>query len=103
MTVIILERVTPGLRGELSRWLIEPKAGVFIGRISALVREKLWERVNRKLGSAGAAVLCWQTNNEQGFDIEMVGDRSRVVVDFDGLKLIRKVKKEMVESKNEQE
>ena len=31
MVVIILEKVSASLRGELSRWLIEPKPGVFIG------------------------------------------------------------------------
>ena len=33
MVVMILERAPPGLRGEMSRWMIEPKAGVFVGRV----------------------------------------------------------------------
>ena len=40
--VMLLERVSPGLRGELTRWLLELKAGVFVGRVSAMVRERLW-------------------------------------------------------------
>jgi CRISPR-associated protein Cas2 len=39
MVVLILERVPPGLRGELTRWFLEPQAGVFVGRVSAIVRE----------------------------------------------------------------
>ncbi|MBA3516457.1 MAG: type I-E CRISPR-associated endoribonuclease Cas2, partial [Rhizobiales bacterium] len=31
MVVMMLERVSPSLRGELTRWLIEPKTGVFVG------------------------------------------------------------------------
>lgn len=93
MTVIVLEKVTPGLRGWLSRWMIEPKSGVFVGKVSRLVREKLWEMIQEKMGEKGAAVMIWSTNNEQGFDIEMIGERKRQVVDFDGLKLIKVLKK----------
>ena len=35
MTVLILERVPATLRGELSRWMIEPRTGVFVGKVSA--------------------------------------------------------------------
>jgi len=45
MVVMILECVPESLRGELSRWLLEPKAGVFVGTVTATVRERLWERV----------------------------------------------------------
>ena len=40
MVVLILERVPPGLKGDLSRWMIEPKAGIFLGRVSARVRDE---------------------------------------------------------------
>ena len=33
MIVLILERVPVGLRGELTRWLLEAKAGVFVGKV----------------------------------------------------------------------
>jgi len=88
MTVIVLERVPAALRGELTRWLLEPKTGVFVGRPSALVREKLWELIQDKMKS-GAAVLIYQTNNEQGFAIRTVGKTSRAVIDFEGLALIQ--------------
>ena len=45
MIVMVLERVTPSLRGELTRWLIQPKTGVFVGRVSARVRDLLWEKI----------------------------------------------------------
>ena len=41
MIVMILENVPTSLRGELSRWLLEPRAGVFVGHVSARVRDKL--------------------------------------------------------------
>jgi CRISPR-associated protein Cas2 len=90
MVVIVLERVTPALRGELSRWLVEPRAGVFVGSVSSLVRDKLWEEIGGKLRQ-GAAVLVYTTNNEQGFAIRSTGDRLREIVDLEGLLLMREI------------
>ena len=88
MVVIILERVPVGLRGELSRWMLEPKAGVFVGRVSAMVRERLWEKVE-KSKRIGAAMLIHTSDNEQGFAMRMTGNTSRLIEDFDGLSLVR--------------
>ena len=89
MVVLIVEKVSPSLRGLLSRWLIEVKAGVFVGQVSALVRDLLWDKFLQKLGE-GAALQIWTTNNEQGFDMRMVGERDRIIVDFEGLKLVKR-------------
>lgn len=85
---MILEKVPTSLRGELTRWLIEPHAGVFVGHVSALVRDKLWEKCCDKL-KEGGVVQLWATNNEQRFTIRSFGATHRDVVDFDGLQLIR--------------
>lgn len=77
-----------GLRGELSRWMIEPKAGVFVGNVSGLVRDKLWEKV-RQNAHGGAALLIHSARTEQGFRLEAFGDPSRHPVDMEGLTLIR--------------
>ena len=86
MVVMILERVTPSLRGELTRWLIQPKTGVFLGRISARVRDLLWEKVaaGRK---AGSAMLVYSNDTEQGFSIRTAGQTSKLIEDFEGLLL----------------
>ncbi len=87
MLVMILERVPPALRGELTRWLIEPHTGVFVGHVSALVRDRLWEKcVFAKLD--GGVVQIWSTNTEQRFEMRMVGHTQRQLRDFDGLQLI---------------
>jgi CRISPR-associated protein Cas2 len=88
MVVFILENVRPALRGELSRWLFEVKTGVFTGRVSALVREELWQMVGQKLGK-GSAVMIYSTNNEQGFNARTLGNPSRRFVDIEGLLLVR--------------
>lgn len=86
MVVLILERVSPSLRGELTRWLIQPKTGVFVGHISSRVRDLLWRRVDRGL-KGGAALLIHTSDTEQGFAIRTAGNTRRLIEDFDGLLL----------------
>jgi CRISPR-associated protein Cas2 len=88
MLVLILEKVPPSMRGELSRWLLEVKVGVFVGKVSALVREELWKTLTDKL-KQGSAMLIYPMNNEQGFSIHTLGDTSKVVEDIEGLLLIK--------------
>src|SRR5947209_19026140 len=88
MVILILERVPAGLRGELSRWMIEPRAGVFVGVPTGLVRDKLWTKVT-KSARGGAAVLIHSSRTEQGFTIRTHGDPSRHPVDVEGLTLVR--------------
>jgi CRISPR-associated protein Cas2 len=87
VVVFILEKVPASLRGELTRWTLELKSGVFVGSVSAMVRNILWEKVC--LGAKdGAATLIHSTDNEQGFAVQMFGDTSRRIVDFEGLWLV---------------
>jgi len=88
MVVLIVERVSPSLRGLLSRWLIQPRVGVFVGNVSALVRDKLWEKATRSL-KRGGAILIHSSNTEQGFAIRTAGDPGRLIEDFDGLLLVK--------------
>lgn len=41
MIVVVLSACPVGLRGDLTRWLLEISAGVFVGKVSARVREHL--------------------------------------------------------------
>jgi CRISPR-associated protein Cas2 len=88
MVVLMVESAEPSLRGLLSRWLIEPRAGIFVGRLSARVRDRLWKRVEAS-GRAKGALLVYGAQNEQGFAVRSCGDTSREPVDFEGLTLIR--------------
>lgn len=88
MIVMLLEKVPLRLRGELTRWLIEPRSGVFVGHVNAMVRERLWEKCCKARG-AGGVVQLWSTNNEQHFAMRMNGDTSRQIVDLEGLQLIQ--------------
>ncbi len=88
MTVLIIETASLPLRGQLCKWMLETKPGVFIGKISALVREDLWEMVQQDR-EAGGALLIYNAPTELGFEIQMLGEPTRSIVDLDGLQLIK--------------
>ncbi len=87
MIVMILEKVPASLRGELSRWLIEPHSGVFVGHVSAMVRDRLWDKCRRSK-KAGGLLQVWSTNSEQRFRMRNDGDMRRRIVELDGIQLI---------------
>ena len=84
MTVLILERVLPSVRGDLSRWLVEVRTGVFVGRVTKLVREALWDRCLQRADD-GSALLIWRAPNEQGFELRAYQPRGRIPVQIDGV------------------
>jgi CRISPR-associated protein Cas2 len=88
MVVLVLERVPASLRGELTRWMLEIRCGVFVGTLTTPVRERLWQKACRGVGG-GAAILVYSARNEQGFSVDLWGDPSRFVVDFEGLRLVQ--------------
>ncbi len=98
MLVMVLEKVPASLRGELTRWLIEPKPGVFVGHVSALVRDRVWDKCIKKRGGGGL-IQIWSTNTEQRFDIRSWGQTDRELVDFEGIWLIRRTPKKRAATK----
>jgi len=84
----VLGIASPGLRGEVSRWLFEVKAGIFVGKLSALVRDELWKMVEGKIKN-GSALLIYSTNSEQGFTARSLGDPSRQLIDIEGVLLVK--------------
>jgi CRISPR-associated protein Cas2 len=86
MIVIILNNCPPALRGDLTKWLQEVNTGVYVGQVSARVRDELWARVQGNVKS-GRATMVFNTNNDQGMDFR-VHNTSWEPIDFDGLKLM---------------
>ena len=86
--VIVVENAPPRLRGRLSLWLAELRAGVYVGVYSKRTRERIWCEVAVLIGD-GSAVLAWSTPTDSGFAFETLGPNRRVSVDFDGLTLVR--------------
>ncbi|MBT1165784.1 type I-E CRISPR-associated endoribonuclease Cas2e [Bifidobacterium simiarum] len=86
MIVIVLTVSPPRLRGHLTRWLFEISPGVYVGKVSARVRELLWEQILENLGK-GRAIMVYPSDNEQGLEFRTRGQEWEPV-DYDGLKLI---------------
>lgn len=88
MVIVVTEAVPQRLRGRLAVWLLEIRAGVYVGDTSRRVREMIWHQVN-ELAEAGNVVMAWSTNTESGFDFITYGKNRRMPVDLEGLRLVR--------------
>ena len=87
MVVVVTENVPPRLRGRLAIWLLEVRAGVYVGDVSRRVREMIWNQMTL-LCEDGNVVMAWATNNETGFDFLNFGKNRRIPVEMDGLRLV---------------
>lgn len=87
MLVIVLENAPPRLRGRLAVWLLEVRAGVYVGRYSVKVREMIWEQVKEGIED-GNAVMIWRSQSESGFDFVTLGKNRRIPKEMDGINLV---------------
>jgi CRISPR-associated protein Cas2 len=87
MMVVVLTNAPPRLRGRLAAWLLEVRAGVYVGDYSARTRQMIWDQVVAGLED-GDAVMLWKAPTDQGFDFATCGKNRRIPVDFDGLTLV---------------
>jgi CRISPR-associated protein Cas2 len=88
MLVIVTNNVPPRLRGRLAVWLVEVRAGVYIGDYGKRVREMIWQQLEALIGD-GDAVIAWSTNTESGFEFQTLGENRRTPIDYDGLRLVQ--------------
>lgn len=98
MLVIVVENAPPRLRGRLAVWLLEVRAGIYVGKAGRRIREMIWRQVGEGI-EEGNAVMAWSTNTEGGFDFETVGQNRRIPVTFDGVKLVSFLPEERDDSK----
>lgn len=87
MLVIVVENAPPRLRGRLAVWLLEIRAGVYVGNYSTKVRDYVWNQVEEGIED-GNAVMAWRTNTEAGFDFVTLGVNRRIPCELDGVKLV---------------
>ncbi len=87
MVTVITESVPPRLRGRLAIWLLEVRAGVYVGDTSKRAREMIWQQII-ELAEEGNVVMAWATNTESGFDFQTYGENRRIPVEYDGLRLV---------------
>lgn len=87
MVVVVTENVPPRLRGRLAIWMLEIRAGVYVGDASKRIREMIWHQVIQS-GGGGNVVMAWATNTESGFEFQTWGENRCIPVDLDGLRLV---------------
>ena len=88
LLVVIAENVPPWLRGRIAIWLLEVRAGVYVGDVSRRTREMIWEQLSEGHGD-GNVVMAWASRSESGFDFQTLGANRREPADYDGLRLVR--------------
>lgn len=88
MIIIVLTDCPPKLRGDMSKWLFEINTGVYVGRVSARVREELWSRICESVRH-GQATMVYPAPGEQRMEFR-VHNTTWEVVDYDGIKLMRR-------------
>lgn len=93
MIVIVCENAPHRLRGRLSLWLAEIRAGTFVGTYGKRMRERLWADVTAMIGD-GNAVMAWSAPTDSGFAFDSVGKDRRTCVTVDGFALVRFAERE---------
>lgn len=88
MIVITMSNCPPSLRGDLTRWFFEISTNVFVGRVSARVRDEVWDRIVGNIRD-GRVVMIYGVDNEQRFEFR-THNSDWEPVDLDGLKLMLK-------------
>lgn len=85
--VVVTENIPPRLRGRMAIWLLEVRAGVYIGDVSRRTREMIWEQLSQG-HEDGNVVMAWESNHESGYEFQTLGPNRRLPVEFDGLHLV---------------
>ena len=88
MMVIVVEAAPPRLRGRLAVWLVEVRAGVYVGAYGRRVREMIWGQVQAYIDE-GNAVIAWSAPEDAGFAFDTCGANRRVPIDLDGFRLVQ--------------
>ncbi len=88
MLVIAVNNAPPRLRGRLAVWLLEIRAGIYVGNYSRRTRDMIWRQVRDQIGD-GDAIMTWSAPTEAGYDFDTCGVNRRMPMDLDGVKLVQ--------------
>lgn len=87
LVVVVTENVPPSLRGRLAIWMLEVRAGVYVGDVSRRTREMVWQQLAEG-HEDGNVVMAWASRTESGYEFQTLGANRRMPVDHDGLRLV---------------
>lgn len=98
MIVLTLTDCPPSLRGDLTKWLLEINSGVYVGRVSARVRDQLWTRVQKEALKGRATMAYSSGTGEQRLEFRTHNSQWEPI-DFDGIKLMLRPSSERLASR----
>ncbi len=87
MLVIAVNNAPPRLRGRLAVWLLEIRAGIYVGSYTKRIREMIWNQVVDLIDD-GDAIMVWDAPCDAGYDFDTCGKNRRCPVVLDGFKLV---------------
>ena len=88
IAVAITRAVPEHLRGYIGRFLTEVVPGVFVGRTSRTVAERIWERITVAIADGASALVLTDPTREQGYEIRTTGAEPPDILEMDGLQLV---------------
>ncbi|MBE4719515.1 type I-E CRISPR-associated endoribonuclease Cas2e [Pseudarthrobacter sp. AB1] len=89
MIAVVVTRAVPDhLRGYIGRFLTEVVPGVFVGRTSRAVADRIWERTSLAVEDGASAIVLTDASREQGYEIRTAGSEPPNILDVDGLHLV---------------
>ena len=86
MILIDLLDAQPVLEGQISRKLLEIRAGVYVGSLSKRQMEVLWSAVSES--KPRAALLVYAAKTETGVSMKSIGEHRYRIIESDGLQLV---------------
>lgn len=84
--VIVLSDCPTKLRGDMSKWFLEINTGVYVGNVSARVRDEIWSRILENIRD-GRATMVFGATGEQHMDFRVHNARW-CPKEYDGIKLM---------------
>lgn len=88
MVVYHLELAPQRLRGMISRFCLEVRSGLFVGRLDTRMRDLLWTKIEQLATRRTRAVMIWREPTEQGYSFRTYGKGRREPVIVDGIWLV---------------
>ena len=93
MLVMILETAPASLKGELPRWLVQVRPGIFVGRPGKRIRDEFRTKACGRI-EMGTVTQLWTSRCEQGYLYRQHGVKEQIWLDFEGLGIPVKLRRE---------
>jgi len=88
MIVFSLTNAPQRVRGMLSRYCLEVRPGLFVGRLDKRMRKKLWVIIEETATARTSAGMVWGRPTAQGYSFRSLGPNTRQPGRYDGLWLV---------------